>query len=118
MPHAVTHVLIAIIIGSLIRDYIVKDKKKFPLHYVLILGIAGLVPDIDVAVYYVLSFFGFTMSQIHRTFSHNLFIPLLFVLLAGLFFSFKSEILGHKHLKLRNIFLITAFGIFIHLILF
>ncbi len=53
MPQAVTHVLIALIIGSFVRDFYIKkkDKKKFPLHYILILGVAGLLPDIDVAVY-------------------------------------------------------------------
>ena len=48
MPYAVTHVLVAIILAEIIRDYIVKDKKKFPLHYILIAGIAGLLPDVDV----------------------------------------------------------------------
>jgi len=79
--------------------------------------VAGLLPDIDVAVYYVLYFFGFTMSQIHRTFSHNLFAPLIFVGLAIISYRFKSEKLGEHHLKLKNIFLVIAFGIFIHLIL-
>ena len=48
MPYAVTHVIFALVIADVIRDYVVRDKKKFPLHYVLIAGIAGLLPDIDI----------------------------------------------------------------------
>ena len=119
MPHAVTHVLIPIILLQLFRDYYIKkkDKRKFPLHYVLIGGVAGLLPDLDIAAFYVLSFFGYSLGEIHRTFSHTIFIPLFFVALAFVFYGFKSKKLGERHLKLRNIFLVIAFGSFIHLIL-
>ena len=117
MPHAVTHVLIVIILLELYRDYFVKNKRAFPIHYVLIGGIAGLLPDLDIAVYYFLSFFGYTLGEVHRTFSHNLFVPLVFVAAAVPFWKFKNKELGERHLKLRNIFLIIAFGIFMHLVL-
>jgi len=117
MPHAVTHVLVVIVLLELFRHYYIQNKKTFPLHYILIGGIAGLLPDIDIVVYYILSFFGYTIEQVHRTFSHNLFIPLLFLILAIPFWRFKNKELGERHLKLRNIFLVIAFGIFIHLLL-
>ena len=119
MPYAVTHVLIAIVLLELFRDYFVKNKGAFPLHYVLIGGLAGLLPDIDVAVFYLLSFFGFTIEQVHRTFSHNLFVPLVFFAVGIIIYGFgiKSKKLGEHHLKLRNIFFVIAFGIFIHLLL-
>jgi membrane-bound metal-dependent hydrolase YbcI (DUF457 family) len=117
MPQAVTHFLIPVILLELFRDFFVKDKKVFPIHYILIGGLAGLLPDLDIAVYYVLSFFGFTIQEVHRTFSHTLFFPLIFIFLAILFHNFKSKKLGKYHLKLRNIFLIIAFGIFTHLML-
>lgn len=117
MPQAVTHILIVLIILELYRDYFVKNKRTFPLHYVLIGGIAGILPDLDIAIYYILSFFGFTINQIHRTFSHTLFTSLLFVVIAIPFWRFKNKELGEHHLKLRNIFLVIAFGTFIHLIL-
>ena len=56
MPQSVTHVLISIILLSLFRDYCVKNKKTFPLHYVLIGGLAGLLPDLDVALFMFLDF--------------------------------------------------------------
>lgn len=115
MPHAVTHVLIAIILLEVYRDYRVKNKKAFPLHYVLIGGLAGLLPDLDIVAYYLLYFFGFTLQELHRTFSHNLFVPLVFVLLSVVSYGFKNKKLGEHHLKLRNIFLVIAFGSFVHL---
>ena len=117
MPQAVTHVLIALIIAELIRDYFVKDKKKFPLHYVLIAGVAGLLPDIDIIVYWVLYWFGFSINEVHRTFSHNLFVPFIFLVIAGITWKFKSKELGKHHLKLHTIFLMIVLGVFIHLAL-
>lgn len=117
MPHAVTHVLITIVLLELFRHYLVKNKKTFPLHYIIIGGISALIPDLDILAYYILSFFGYTLQEVHRTFSHNLFIPLFFVVLALASYGFKSKSLGERHLKLRNIFLVIAFGIFIHLVL-
>ena len=120
MPQAVTHVLITMILLSLFRDYYHKyhqDKKRFPLHYVLIGGIAGLLPDIDIAAYYVLSFFGFGFNEVHRIFSHNIFIPILFLLLGFIFLGFKNKELGKHHLKLSNISFVIAFGFLVHLVL-
>ena len=119
MVQAVTHVLIVIILLSIFRDvfFKTKNKEKFPLHYVLIGGVAGLIPDLDVAVYYILSFFGFTLSEVHRTFSHNIFVVLVFILLGIFFLGLKNKELGRHHLKLSNIFFVISFGVFIHLIL-
>jgi len=94
-----------------------KNKRKFPLHYVLIAGLAGLLPDLDIAVYYILSFFGFTLQEIHRTFSHNIFIPLIFLLLGFLFIGVRNRELGKHKLKLSTIFFVISFGVVIHLIL-
>lgn len=109
MPHAVTHVLIVIIIASIIRDYIV--KKKFSLIYVLIAGVAGLLPDIDIPIYWLLSLFT-NIPEIHRTFTHTIFLPLIFF---GLAFIFKNKKLFKLNLKL--VFLMISLGTFIHLLL-
>jgi len=117
MPQAVTHFLIPLILLGLFQDFFVKNKKTFPIHYVFIGGLAGLLPDLDIAAYYLLSFFGFTIQEVHRTFSHNLFVPLIFVFLGIIFWNFKSRGLGKHHLKLRTIFFAIAFGVFMHLLL-
>ena len=117
MPQATTHILIALVIGSLIRDYVLKNKKKFPLHYVLILGLASLLPDFDVALYWILYWFGFGFFEIHRTFAHSLIIPAIFLILSGLTWKYKNRELGKHHLKVHTIFLVIALGVFIHLVL-
>lgn len=117
MPYAVTHVLIAVILFELFRDYFVKNKGNFSFHYIFIGGIASLIPDFDIALYYVLYFLGFSIEQLHRTFSHTLLLPLIFFGLAFMSYNFKNKKLGEHHLKLRNIFLVIGFGILIHLVL-
>ena len=34
MPYAVTHVLLTIIVLDIFRDYVIKDKKSIPLHFI------------------------------------------------------------------------------------
>jgi len=119
MPHTVAHILIVIILIELFREYIVKNNKKFPRYYILIAAIGAIIPDFDIIVYYVMYFFGFTLSQIHRTFLHTLFIPLILFLI-GIFFyteKIKNSKLGKMHIHLPSIFFILSFGSFIHLVL-
>ncbi|MBI2631419.1 metal-dependent hydrolase [Candidatus Pacearchaeota archaeon] len=119
MPQAVTHILVPAIIIALFRDYFLKkrDKRKFPLHYVLIAALSGIIPDLDIAAFWILYFFGFTIEQVHRTFLHTLFVPLFFLSLSIVFHSIKFKELGKHKLKLNIIFIIFAFGSFIHLLL-
>lgn len=117
MPYAVTHFLVALLLVGVWRDYFIKNKKKFPLHYVLLGGIAGVLPDLDILLFYVLSLFGFAYDDVHRTYSHALFVPLLFLVFGLFSYSFKNRNLGIHHLLLRNIFFVLAFGTFIHIIL-
>ena len=71
MPQVVLHILIPLILAALFKDYYDgRHKKKLPLHYVLIAGVAGVVPDLDIAVFWILHSSGFTLSEIHRTFTH------------------------------------------------
>ena len=117
MPHAVTHFLIPVILLELFRHFFVKDKESFPIHYVFIGGLAGLLPDFDMIPYFILGLFGFSIQGIHRTFTHNLFFPSLFLICAGFFHNFKNKWLGKYHLHLEDIFLVIAFGVFIHILL-
>ena len=117
MPHAVTHVLIAIVVASLIRELFVKEKKSFPIKYILIAGIAGLLPDLDVIAYWVLYWFGFTLQEVHRTFLHSLFIPLIFLVLAIVVGSRARIKIEDKLLRWKYIFLMIFLGVMIHLVL-
>lgn len=117
MPHAVTHFLIPLILLGLFQDIFIKNKKYFPIHYVFIGGLAGLLPDFDIAVYYIASFFGFTIEEIHRTFSHTLFVPLLFIILGFVFWNINTKFLKKHKMKLRVVFFVIAFGTFMHIFL-
>ncbi|HIH34494.1 MAG TPA: hypothetical protein HA223_04515 [Nanoarchaeota archaeon] len=112
MPYAVTHVIFALVIADVIRDYVVRDKKKFPLHYVLIAGIAGLLPDIDIL------FDWFSAGEpIHRLLTHTIFLPLYFLLLALATRKVKSKTLGKHKMKWSGVFYMLALGTLVHLLL-
>lgn len=126
MPYAVTHVLVAIILAEIIRDYIVKDKKKFPLHYILIAGIAGLLPDVDVVFDIFNGFFGI-VTKVHPSFTHSLLWIPIFLLLAftvlgvekkkGKGIKWLEKGFTKHHLKISGILFIVTFGIAVHLLL-
>lgn len=118
MPQAAAHILIPLILVSLFRDYYIKkkNKKKFYLHYVLIAGIAGVLPDLDILIFWVLYFAGFSYNEIHRTFMHTLFIPLIFLLLSLLTLNIKINFKKTKF-NLGIIFLMIFIGSFLHLFL-
>ena len=119
MPQAATHLLIPAFIIALFRDFYIqkKDKRKFPLHYVLIAGIGGVLPDFDIAFYWILHFYGFTIEQVHRHFTHNLFLPLTLLLFALVFHNLRLKELGRHKLKLSLVFVMLAFGSLTHIIL-
>lgn len=119
MPYAVTHILVPLFLAALFRDWYLnkKTRRKFSLHYVFIAGLAGALPDIDVAVFWVLHFFGFTIHEVHRTLTHSLLFPCIFLLLAALCIPIRSKLIGKHHLKLSIIFLMIGFGTLIHIVL-
>lgn len=117
MTQAVFHIIFALLIAEFIREYCVKNKYQFSIMYVFICGLAAILPDIDVVAHWVLYFFGFALNEVHRTFTHTLFIPLIFVLAALFIWNLKYKELGKRHLKLHIIFLMIALGTFTHLFL-
>lgn len=118
MPQAVTHFLIPAILVALFRDFYLRkrDKTKFPLHYVLIAGLGGMLIDLDYVIYYAIMLFGFDFPS-HRIFFHNLFFPLIFLILGFLFIGTRNKELGKHKLKLSTIFFIICFATITHLIL-
>ncbi|MFH0752126.1 MAG: metal-dependent hydrolase [archaeon] len=90
MVNAVAHILVPIILLDIYRNYIA--KKKFPLFYVVLAGFGGILPDIDVAVYWILhTLFGTPLSEVHRTITHTLFIPLLLIIIALIAYKFSKK---------------------------
>ncbi len=115
MANAVFHIIFALFIAELLREFI--GKKKFPVMYVFIAGLAGILPDLDVVLFWIMYFFGYALDQVHRTFTHTLFLPIVFLILVAISWGFKTRGLGKHHLKLHGIFLMIALGSFIHLFL-
>lgn len=112
MPLAVTHVILAIVLLDIFRDYIIKNRKKIPLHYIFIGGVAGLLPDIDVPLYWLLNkLLKIEITWFHRTFSHSIFFPLAFLAVTvGLALFSKNK----KHWVLMAV---ITFGVSLHILL-
>ena len=83
MPLAVTHVILTIILVDLYRDYFAKHKKYFTIHTLFIAGFAGLLPDIDIPLNWLLSIFG--ISILHRTITHTPLFAVIFLVPAFIF---------------------------------
>lgn len=110
MALAVTHVLLTIVILDLFRHYVF-GKKKFPRYLIVVGGIAGLLPDIDVPISWLLSFLSGTTIDLHRLFTHSVFFVLLFLLLA-IVFQYSQ-----KNMKWAKIFYAITVGWAFHLVL-
>jgi len=106
MPFAVTHVLLTIILVDLYRDYITKYKKYFTLHTIFIAGVAGLLPDIDIPLNWLLNFFGLGIA--HGTITHTPLFGLIF-LIPGFI------LLKQKKPKIAMYFFVVCFGILLHI---
>ena len=82
MPFVVTHMLVPMILVDVFRDKILKIKKsKLPNRYILIAGLAGLFPDIDLL-------FGKFIA--HRTITHSIWLPLAFLFFSSIFYLIKK----------------------------
>ncbi len=81
MGLAVTHVIITIVILDLFRHYVF-GKQKFPRYLLVIGGIAGLFPDIDIPIGWMMTLFTGTQITLHRIFTHSFIFPLLFLIIA------------------------------------
>jgi len=109
MALAVTHIILTIVAIDLYRDYIA--GKKFPTKYVLIGGIAGLLPDIDIPVGWIYNLLTGSTGSFHGTITHSMVIPIIIAV---------GALLAYEVAKKPNIGLllgVTAFGWFFHLIL-
>jgi membrane-bound metal-dependent hydrolase YbcI (DUF457 family) len=100
--------LVAIILINWFRKKVLK-KKDFPLSLVLVGGIAGILPDIDFLVYWLWGIFsGVGVSEIHGVYTHTLVVPVALLLIAVALWKVK---------KVAHVFLVSAAGYVIHLLL-
>jgi membrane-bound metal-dependent hydrolase YbcI (DUF457 family) len=108
LPLAVTHVILTIIAIDLYRDYFAKNKKFLSLHLILIGGIAGLLPDIDIPLGWILNLFG--INIVHGSITHTLWFAVLFFIPCLLFYA-----KGNK--KNALLYLVIGLGVFSHIFL-
>lgn len=113
MPYAVTHILLTVLLADLYRDYVTKHKKYFTLHTILIAGIAGLLPDIDIPLSWLLNAFNpgsVSLILTHGGITHTPFFGLIFLIPAIYLWERK------KH-KQAMYFFVISFGILFHIFL-
>lgn len=120
MPYAVAHVILTIVVADIYRDYFA--KKKFPMIYVLIAGVAGLVPDLDLPIGWVVNIFMGTNYNFHRIYTHSLAYSIIFLTAAILFLAIKKEKYAILKWKIQKsaivmLFLALSFGWFMHIAL-
>ena len=120
MPQAVTHFIIPALLAAFFRVwYNKRHRPHIPLHYVFFAGLAGLLPDFDIGVIFILKILGLATDGVHRTFTHSLIFPLIFVVLAIIcyFVKYNPKWCERKRMKLSTILWIVAFGTFMHIFL-
>lgn len=112
MPNAVLHVILTIILIDIFRDYVLPKHHhhRFPRWMVLVGGIAGLAPDIDVPISWVVSWISNTTVSFHGGITHTLIFPIVIALVG-----FVLHFMNKK--KASIVMWIVAFGWFFHLTL-
>ncbi|MBU5687856.1 MAG: metal-dependent hydrolase [Candidatus Aenigmarchaeota archaeon] len=110
MPLAATHVLLAVIIADLLRDYFI-HKKYFTNHTIFLAGIGGLLPDIDFPLNWFFQMLNIKTTLFnHGGITHTLFFGMIFFLIG--FYFLKKD----KH-KISTYFFAISFGIILHIFL-
>ena len=110
MAYSVTHIILTIVVLDLLRHYVF-GKQKFPRYLLVIGGIAGLLPDIDIPVGWIYNFFTGASVNFHGGLTHSIVFPVI-IALVGLFLHFYKD-----NQKWAKIMYVIAFGLFFHSIL-
>jgi len=109
MALAVTHIILTIALLDIFRHYVF-GLKKFPRYLLVIGGIAGLAPDLDIPLGWILTLLNGATVDIHGLFTHSIFFALLFAII-GAVLQYK------KNLKWARILYVIAVGWTLHILL-
>jgi len=105
MPFAVTHILLPMILVDFFRDHVFRIKKQFlPNKYVLLAGLFGLMPDIDMLSILL------GMPNMHGIVTHSIIFPVAFFAGFLIFYFLRRE-------RTYKIFLMLFIGVSIHIFL-
>lgn len=122
MAYAVTHVILTIVILDFFRHYVF-GKHNFPRYLLVIGGIAGLLPDIDIPLSWIYSLITGISTYFHGVFTHSIIWPAVFLGLGIIFYNlnYRSKQKKTKNAldfqKWAKIFYVISGGWFLHLIL-
>jgi membrane-bound metal-dependent hydrolase YbcI (DUF457 family) len=95
---------------DLVRDHLLKIRKVLPNKFVFISGLAGLTLDADMILFYGFREFLGIQLKTHRIFFHNMWIPLISLLIFISLYYYKKKNLG-------KVFLMIFIGTSVHLLL-
>ena len=107
MALAVTHIILTIAFLDIFRHYFFVFKK-FPRYLLVIGGIAGLAPDLDIPLGWILTLLTGNSVNVHGLFTHSIFFALLFTLIGAILHY-------QKNLKWAKIFYVIAVGWTLHI---
>ncbi len=104
MANSVTHVIVAIVILDLFRHYVF-GKKNFPRYLLVIGGIAGLAPDLDIPITWIYRFLTNSTESLHGVFTHSIFFVLLFLGIGAFLYlrTLKKEMVAKSKVHNRRI---------------
>ena len=112
MPLAVAHVMVPMLIAAIIHDFTPFGKKHLNRWMVIFVGICGLLPDLDILAFMILSHFGnVPITIVHRTITHSIVTPLLGL---GIYFALRYLI---KTVNAHKYALLFSIGTFSHMVL-
>ncbi len=109
MAYAVTHILVPLIIISVFHHYYYKGKK-LPIWVILLGGVAGLMPDLDIVLSWILSIGSGSHVDIHGSFTHSFLWPIIFAVLGLIFYRLRKQ-------RWMQIALVTSFGWLTHILI-
>lgn len=106
MGLAVTHVILTIVILDLFRHYVF-GKQKFPRYLLVVGGVAGLLPDVDIPLTWIFNFITNGNANLHGLFTHSILFSLSFLILGAILHS-------QKKMKWAKISYVISAGLFMH----
>jgi len=112
MPLAATHILTAIICADLYRDYVTNHKHLFTLHTIMLAGFFGLLPDIDIGIRMIATYFSWDVPWLltHGGITHTPFFGLLFLIPAFILWKLDKK-------KVAVVFFVACVSILVHIFL-
>lgn len=109
MAYIITHFFTSVFLATLFKKQFSEIKNYISIKELFIIGLFGVLPDIDVVPFMLDSYFNFGWPNIHRIITHNLTVAAV-IFLIGLVLYFKSK-------KIGLIFMLGGIGWSSHLFL-